>query len=516
METAAERIKRQAAELIGVKARPAGYQLVVNAGTEAFAYHQLNPYPWFHFQDWKTEDRGPLPRCMPFVKGTVVKGAKWLFGKPVEISVPGNPDLEKYLREAWELNRMPARMVMAATKGGYEGGIFLKWAYDETANPKVIFQILSVRDQCRLFFDPHDQDCLLMARIQYAYYKPTTNTWWWYREEWTAESEVHYDDVEDTRSGTRPINADPYRPVLSDPDEVIQWGDPKISTNPFKVIPGVLIKNAETDCEYGAGDWWGLFRVVDNVNLTYHGMNKSNQQDADPNYVFIDVDAEKDDVEAGLPPGGGLSLKSDEDGTGASKKGSVQLLEPKGALRPAMMEYAKEVLQQCYDAIGAVKIRQDEISNKGNLTTAVLTQLYAPLIETTEEKRKTYGEDGICKFLEACAVGLTNFGAKEVKPLKVKPDNLESYDVQIKWAPYFDPSVDEQGKAIDNNQKMIDGGLLTHERAIENVAAMHQIKDVPKLKEELAPAIQQRQDKAQADVDAAKNAAKGVNEQKGP
>ena len=51
--------------LIGVKGAPAGLSVVRSAAKEAWAYHKLAPYPAYgSYRNWKTEDLGPLPRCM--------------------------------------------------------------------------------------------------------------------------------------------------------------------------------------------------------------------------------------------------------------------------------------------------------------------------------------------------------------------------------------------------------------------------------------------------------------------
>ncbi len=493
---AAERSRRLAALLIGVKRSPTGFEAIRGLAAEALAYHSLNPYPWYHFREWKVEERGPYPKCMPFGRTAVKRSARWLFGKPLQINVPADKRLETFLRQAWQDNRMPTRMVAAATRAGFEGGLALKFAFDETASPKLSIQTLSVTEDVRTYYDPHDRDLLLMARVQYPYWDPVDGEWYFYREEWTAEAEVHYFPIKATFQTPSYMGIRfPPIAVTSDggksPDDYEHWEiDTKRSgANPFGVIPIVPVKNLDADEPFGMGDLWGLFRVIDRVNLTYHLMDKSNQFDSEPNLIFKDIDAERTDIDRPLAPGQPLSVKSDETLEGKDAQGEVILLEARGHLRPAMLEYAKDLRKQVLLDSGSVEVDQAEITNKGNMTQAVLTQVYAPLIELTGEKRKTYGEDGVCKFLELVAVGLKNAGMPVDEVAGVDPGNHETYDVQIGWPDYFALTEDEKTAQVTRVEQEVGAGLNTHERAIETVARVENIEDVGKLKDELKATV---------------------------
>lgn len=401
--------EQRAKALIGTKHAPAGFEQMRNASIQALAYHSLDPYPFFAFQDWKKEERGPMPRCMPFVRGIVRKGAKWLFGRPVNINLPGNLELQKFLMRTWADNKMPARMVSAAETGGVQGAIVLKWSYNED-DPlcKCRYQILSPIDNCRLFFDPHDSNRLLMLRIQYPYQDSATGKWFFYREEWTDQEEIHYLPVPAVTHPIR-VGAYDYGSIFvtadgnKEPDNYEKWqiDQSQSGTNDFGIIPAWIIYNIETNSSWGCGDLWGLFRVVDRVNLSYHLQDRSNQFDSEPTPVYIDLVAEADSYDRPIAPGQAQSLKTDGSAEGADmRQGKVQLLEPSGKIRPYMESYARDLRQMIYDAVGYVEIHQGEVTNKGNLTQAVLSQLYAPLIEATDEKRKTYGDDGIAVFLK--------------------------------------------------------------------------------------------------------------------
>lgn len=466
-----------AAQLINTKSLPPGLTHIQTLAAQARAYDAMKPYPLFWFKNWKEEDRGPLPRCMPIAKSIVKRGSRWLFGKPVELRCPGNEALEEAIEKVWKQNRLDSRLVAIARRGAIEGGVVLKFAYDESAFPNVTVQSLSLVTQVRLFYHPHNREKLLMARIQYPYYDGVEACAYWYREEWTAEQETHYYPVKD--ESLQRANPDTYESWEIDTDATIP--------NPFKLIPLHVIKNIETDDVWGAGDLWepddeqdgGLYRVLDRVHLTYHLMDKSNQFDSQVNPIFMDIDVDQDDINKPQQPGEPLNLESaNPDG----HPGRVAFPPSGNALRPAMMEYARDLRKQILAAASSVEVDQAEISNMGNLTNAVLAQLYLPLIELTEDKRKTYGQDGIAPFLAKMAIGLQRAGV----PMGVNESDESTYTVEIGWSPYFPFTEDEKTAIVTRIQQEEGAGYLTRDRAIEEVSEMEGRTEIEEMKAELA------------------------------
>jgi hypothetical protein len=508
-ETAADRAKRLAEALIGVRRAPVGWEIVRRLATEAEAYFSLTPYPWHHFSEWMTEERGPYPCCMPFGRTSVQRSARWLFGKPVQINAGPQPErgekidnpLEDWLRKAWQANRMPTRMKAGATRGGFQGGMALKFSYDKTAEVPLSFQTLSA-EHVRGYYDPHNRDRLLMVRIQYPFQDPQTGAWMLFREEWTAQEHVSYAPIPANLVPTGISTPQGYAAgvpyfVAADrelPDVSGAWRDPSRKENPFGLIPVTLIKNLDPDDCHGIGDLWGLFRAYDRVNLTYHLMDKSNQFDSEPNLIFLDVDIDQAEGDRPSMPGQPRSLKSDEASGGERKQGQVIHSENTGALRPQMMEYAKDLRRQVVAGSGNVEVDPSEFTNKGNLTQAVLSQLYGPLIELTGEKRKTYGEDGICKFLENVCVGLKRSGIRIPELDSVIPDDHNTFDVTLKWPDYFALTEEEKLSVVTRMNTEVSTHLMSHERAVETVAVLEGVDDVADLLEE----VKQQQADAEA------------------
>jgi hypothetical protein len=147
-----------------------------------------------------------------------------------------------------------------------------------------------------------------------------------------------------------------------------------------------------------------------------------------------------------------------------------------------MMEYAKDLKKQVLDAASCVLVDPVDVTNKGNLTTAVLQQVYLPQIEITEEKRKSWGDDGICVFLSLIARGLQNLG---VSGLGVDDADEDTYTFSLEWSPYFEQCEDEKSAKVTRIQEEELAGYVTHERAIEEVALTEERADVDQLVKDL-------------------------------
>jgi hypothetical protein len=133
-----------------------------------------------------------------------------------------------------------------------------------------------------------------------------------------------------------------------------------------------------------------------------------------------------------------------------------------------------------------VNLDLEEITNKGQMSGPVMHLTYAPLIETTHQKRRTYGEDGIGKFLEAAITGLRNAGLRIPELAGVKQDDPESHSVQLVWPRLLPMGEDDKAAAVTRWATEFQGGTMSHERIIEFTAEIEDVEDVDKLKAELA------------------------------
>lgn len=467
--------------LIGVPSYPDGFKSVVLRANEGLSYHEGCPYPYFSFQNWRTELWGPHPTPIPIPKAIANKKALWLFGKPIGINVLDNENVEEELRKIWNNERMYTRMTAIARRGSYEGSIVLMYVVRPQTPDKVTIRCLSIRDECQPFMDPHDPSQMLMLRIQYPYRDPSDQKYYWYREEWTDDYYVIYQKME--VGNYKPAPEQMYGMRFLDPSDdpmKKQWVIKSKEPNVYGKIPAVLIQNWETDGPYGLGDMWGCYRIMDRLNLAYNLMDRNNQTEVDPTRIFIDLEVDQDDLTRSAGPGHSISAQSAEDGEGRSKEGRVQLLESEGSMRGPIAQYVQDLKQYLYEATGAVFPRQEDVTNKGRLTQSVLAELYAPLIEVIQEQRKTYGDAGIALFLSKMAEGLKNAGWKEFKSWK-----SEEHEVTISWFNFFQKTEDEKLVNYDRISREFMDGLITYDIAIGKIAELEEISNPDETMKEL-------------------------------
>lgn len=462
--------------IIGTKTTPPGYLYLLESARKAKAYHALDPYPKYGFKGWKTESRGPVPKCYPFVRRIVRQGAVWLFGKPISFSVEENDEAAEFVNEAWSANRMPGRSVAMAELAAQTGSVVLKGSWDPGLAEKsedgngLRINVLDGVEHCRMYYDPKDSTKLVMGRVQYPYLNYGENQWYLYREDWTEEHEVHYHDLPIPGSDKY---GDPVS-LLDRSDIEDKFEESDRTANVFGVIPMTQVKNLEAGYWHGVGDLWRLFGAIDGLNLTYDLAHKDDQTAVYPHKVYIDVAQRQEDVPIEDGPGAVEDLQSDGDHP------DVKLLETQGRIREYLENYAQEVKSQVFEAAGSVEVRPDTVTNKGNLTSSVLTFIYRPLIEQTDLKRQSYGEDGIAKFFETMIEGCNNAGFTKFKA---------GTDVSVQWPDHFAPSEEEMASKTTRLSAAVQGGLISQERAATEYALDSGVTDVEEYLRDLpAPA----------------------------
>ncbi len=470
--------------LIGTKNMPSHYGLIRSLSRTARAYHSLQPYPSYSnmTKNWKIEERGPFPRCRPFVQNIVNKGATWLFGKPITFRVaeeakekpePGKKPKGKYdelnekINKAWADNDMQSMSRVSAIIGANSGGVFVKFSYDETKDKPIQIDVLDPAEQVRLFWDPDNIDELLMARIQYPYYDAVKGQTYWMREDYTDQTHVTYKPIEMSVITGIGVFNDPYQAV-DQIDGWDKWEEESREANPFGIIPGWYIRNRKNGTEYGEGDLWTMFDTIDQINFTRNLAHLDNQNSIDPTRAYIDLDAADGDQ-----PGTGenkVEVLQSKAGDGTDKKqGKIQVIESNAAMRDPLDSFASELIRELYNAVGSVDLDPEDVTNKGNLTSAVMIQMYAPLVERTGEKRQCYGEDGYCVLFERMAKGLSTLGVEGWEPVE---------DIQVVWPPYFEETEDEKTLLANRQAMLVESNLTTHEMAVREIANSDGIQDI--------------------------------------
>lgn len=463
--------------LFNTKFPPPEWKLARLHAHKAKAYHDLSPYPKWGFSNWKTEERGPYPRCWPFPRSIVRRGAQWLFGRPVSFSVAGEEGEERPLTEllnlAIDADRFSQRWASMAELGGQTGSLFLTFDYEKARRPEVCFYVLDGVDHVRLYWDPEQPRRLLMARVQYPVFDAATGKWQFVRTEWTDSQKATYAPKAapaEWKPGPEPQSES----TLLALDESA-WDGQQVVTNPFGLIPGVQVQSLDVGGAFGFGDLWGLWQAVDDVNFTYDLAHKDNQLAVRPRDFYIDLKAKAEDAPVAPAPGEAKELASSD----PKFQGKIERLSSDAAMRGPISEHAKELLRQLYLAAGSVDVDPEAVTNKGNLTSAVLSQVYAPLIETTERKRNSYGENGLCRLFESMLAGLRNAGVEKFKGV---PDDV---DVQADWPDFFERTEGEKSERANRHAMLLDKGLTTPEQAAREIHSTEGVSDLDRLVREV-------------------------------
>ncbi len=497
--------------LIGTRA-PAPLQgWMLEQSERSWDYFWSRQYPRHAFgpQQWPAE-RGPIPTALPYVNSLVTEGAEFIFrnGCPA-FSVPkeqreGLEEVDAYLHRVIRRNCLAEQWVALAESAGNQGALAVKFSVD-LDDPKrpVRISFLDVPQECRVWFDPHDCNRILMARIQYPFRDPETGEWRYFREEWTEDLWARYVP---RYAGPREVAAAQYLPGysvhLGDEGE---WELQSLESNPFGLVPVEVIRNRRAKGNpLGVGDCWGVFSLIDRIALALHGEDRASQLHSEPTPVVTNADL--DDL--GPRVIGEPWVLTNED---PSKEVQAQLLEPRGTAR----EYSHRLIDKWEDLlwarVGYSRVKTESVTNKGNMTALAFSMTFARSISSSDRKRELWGNSGMVPFFRKLLLGVSRLGG--VKELLQVTEDLE---LSCEWPPYFEPSPDDVKAITDRTVSQVGAGLLPRARGAERVARAEKVPEheIPTLLEELEAERQEAE--AREAAAAAASAAAGPNRRPAP
>ncbi|HCX86476.1 MAG TPA: hypothetical protein DG761_00465 [Gammaproteobacteria bacterium] len=402
-----------ASDLINAKIQTVGVSDLAATIEKSRAYFAKTAYPTYG--DWPAvggEQHYPKLQT-PLPEIIIKKSAGFLMKTPPRFYVKDNETATTFLREVLDDNALD--WVAIAQTAGVEGAIWLKYTYDSSntiRNWKI--NVMGVEEVIPIY-DPHDISHLMMVRVQYQYQRPDGSAWW-YREEWTDEQYVVYEELpssifderealEHAREGGLDDDTGPWRIATSTP-------------NAFGVIPFQHVKNLVDPLNpNGYGDVWGLWDVFDRINVAYDNMDESNQFGAGPVTIFKEADNAPYDV----TPHQSYSI--------SGPNADVIQLEHQGNLRGPMQWYAEKLESMSYSAVGIVNPKLEDVAGLGQLSYAALQLLHGPLIEYTDRKRDYWGKRGVNLFLEKLLRGASRW-SKDFA-------GADQMEVVTEWPDYF-------------------------------------------------------------------------------
>jgi hypothetical protein len=468
-------------------ATPAPYQYEMSQlGRESTDYYFGRPYPKWAFgpAQWPRE-KGPTPTPMPLTQILVDTGAQFLIrGGAPRISVAEDPKADELLQAVITSNRLQQQFTDLAVGAALCGSMAIKFSVDlEDSRRPVRITLLSVPDQARFWFDPHDSQKILMARIQYPYRDNETGNWMLFREEWTDASYVSYKPKFAASANTVDYfaSADWSRNLGDDGNFEVD----KMEPNVYGLIPISLIRNKTVKGNpLGLGDCWTVFRLIDRISLTMHGEDKQNQIHSEAKIALLDARLEN---EGPLQPGEPLELISDGDG----RRADIKLVEPSGAAREWAQNDVRMWTQLLYHAVGLSLVDSETVSNKGNLTALAFTLLYDRSIATSNHKRENFGAAGLAPFFSNMLLGLNRLGG--IKEVAAVTDETA---VNVEWPDYFQPTASDLADTTSRTINQVNAGLLPHSMGAERLAISEKIP--PSVIDELLVEVKADHDKLMA------------------
>lgn len=467
------------------------------------SYARQFPHP---FQEWDEVQNGPRPTVQKLPKRLIEIGAQFLFSEPPRFSAVDSDEEEKentlqdFIDDVLTMNVMAGKWLTEARACAVEGGTVFKfaWTPDNLRRP-VSVQTLSPADVTFLR-DDLDADRILSARVQFKFFSVADDKWYLFREDWTPDIWIQYELLE--------TNSNDDAAALRAGLRQGEWPIKKRQANPFGVIPLTPIHNriVKGDTE-GVGDFWDVFPELDAYNYKMWLEHRSDQLDADRILVILNDDT----FDGAIKPGMGLKIRGQD--------ADAKWLESGNNIRPDLKISKDDLRKMIFDSVGVDDVDPATITNKGNLTRAVWEMVYGKTIKSTLEKRAYWGQAGLEIFWENLLVGLARLpDAKSQFPAlkKVKPDDFETYDVQLQWPDLFRSPPDEVGLILNNLNLSVTSGYLTPDRAVEISARAWDIADVSILKEELKEKHEQMKQIDEAAADLAVNEAANAGKPDAP
>ena len=298
-----------------------------------------------------------------------------------------------------------------------------------------------------------------------------------------------------------------FKPVPLDAGDVAgQWEpDPALTvTHSLGVFPGVWVQNtSESEDMDGDADCEGAWQSLDTLDRLLAQLNKGVILNLDPTPV-IGVDEKE------IATGGGMRKGSDN-ALYVGVNGKATYLEMTGQGIEKGLALLAELKKSVCEVTRYVDVDPDKISGSAQSAKAI-EYLFAPMIECADELRSQYGpavvrllrvvETMVRKFYDAAPVqlparadGTPQIGKfeldlpkrsvqREVPDTGAVEDVLVTHKlgsggrVSIAWGPYFAATVTDDKQRIDNAVTAKQGGLVSHETAIESTADIFGIEDV--------------------------------------
>ncbi len=439
-------------ELLNARIMAFGDDPEMQALKKAQAYYDNRP------GEFASYARAGVPRSdWPKVRVLLARrivdtSAAFLFGRTPKIDCPTNPALGRWVNRVWRANDMQSQLVAMARRGGIDGKVALKFAYDpgDAANP---FPISILPKSCfRETYDDLDRKRLLKLTVRFQYISAQDGETYHYREDWTPEEWTVYHPIPAERAmGVR------YTQGMG-------WVVRERVRNPFGFIPAVVIRNLvdAEDPAIGISDIEGLYDLFDRINIAYDQWDESNAISARRIYFGKKLTAERLDVR----PGDVI--------TGNMEDSDLKAVTGGESVYHTLRDYAERLEQHAIAAARSTFIDSSRMQAMNNLSSVALRMLHTDLLMLTEEKRLNYGTNGVEKLLELLVRAAKLSGYRDEALEGVDLSDPESWQIQLHYPAPFPMTEDERRQALQNLDLARSLGALSEERVQVLAAALYE------------------------------------------
>lgn len=478
--------------------KPSFWMLLRRWEASASYAHTIGcPYPLFGFGQMREEREGKLPVSMPLARTAVNQITYNLFGE-APILVASRKEIQETVGKLWDYRIAPMLQTIR-NKCAIFGSALLQYSISEIGDVK-----FTLRD-CRNYYvvnAPDDMEKILAVVIRYPV-ATSDGKGAWAVEVWTDEVKVTYDPIPQTEAFNYAFSSGVSGSGSGAGATIIPflmkgcWEDSfvaglstselkgeKVVAHGYGCLPMVEIVNKIDPVSLSPqGDLFNLRHILRRLDLVYNLMDISNQNEADPKLVFKNVDAQEEMPDYGNAPGVNFHVQSSVTEDGTILPGDVLMLESKGSMRTHMTTYATDMRAMFYETLNIVMTRPEEVTNKGNMTPGVMSQMNAPIEKGLSNLRLNFGK-GSCDLLEKLTVSLSLFGKKlgtGGEKFSALPNNTFDLlgEFQFKYGSGYNHDEQQKLYTVERIFRELEKGLISIEAAIRIVANLEGIdKDI--------------------------------------
>ena len=393
-----------------------------------------------YYSSYMRSDKDTWPRVhIPIVKRIVNESAQFLFGKAPEIKCEEEA-LQQWLKTMfYDANNGEELLSDIAITGGIFGTVAVRFAFEEMERPDgVAHQFPRLEYYTPLDFeavyDEYDRRKLTQIYLQLKRKDPAGG-YRYMRESWTADERVVY--------------ADETVGFLVDSITPAKWAVVERLPNPYGVLPFVVIRNRTCvdDPAVGLEDCFGLYDLVDRLNIACDGWDLFNQVKANPLLFGKMLDGDK-----------AISTRPGEVINAKNENADLKAVTGGESIFDSFKAFVELIERSVYSGADSSKVDASTVTGLSAISGVALRLLYAPLIRLTEQKRLKYGKLGICQLLENVVLVSKQLGRSAVvtvsdgEGMKVTSDALASVSledpstrhIELDYPALFEPTAQDR------------------------------------------------------------------------